>query len=98
MPPLTRLIFEPTRAIAQTSVPAQAQTLSAEDLARRTLERCPVEVAIWGMPIVAFDAMRQAFLRDAGRAAFLTGQYPRIRLLRRTLGVFVGPFNLKGIV
>ncbi len=25
-----------------------------------------VEVAIWGMPAVAFDAMRQAFLRDAG--------------------------------
>ncbi len=25
-----------------------------------------VESAIWGMPIVAFDAMRQAFLRDAG--------------------------------
>jgi len=25
-----------------------------------------VESAVWGMPIVAFDAMRQAFLRDAG--------------------------------
>src|SRR3954453_23121865 len=25
-----------------------------------------VEAAIWGMPIVSFDAMRQAFFRDAG--------------------------------
>lgn len=25
-----------------------------------------VEAAVWGMPIVSFDAMRQAFLRDAG--------------------------------
>jgi hypothetical protein len=45
---------------------AQAQNLSANDLARRTIERRAVEAAIWGMPIVAFDAMRQAFLRDAG--------------------------------
>jgi hypothetical protein len=44
---------------------AQAQELSAEELARRTIERRAVEAAIWGMPIVAFDAMRQAFLRDA---------------------------------
>lgn len=36
------------------------------DLARRTLERRAVEAAIWGMPIVSVDAMRQAFLRDAG--------------------------------
>jgi hypothetical protein len=43
-----------------------AQHFSAADLARRTVERRAVEAAIWGMPIVAFDAMRQAFLRDAG--------------------------------
>jgi len=43
-----------------------AQDFSAEALARRTLERRAVEAAIWGMPIVAFDAMRQAFLRDVG--------------------------------
>jgi hypothetical protein len=45
---------------------AQAQNLSSEDLARRTIERRAVEAAIWGMPIVSVDAMRQAFLRDAG--------------------------------
>jgi len=36
------------------------------DPVRATTERRAVEAAIWGMPIVAFDAMRQAFLRDAG--------------------------------
>jgi hypothetical protein len=38
---------------------------SAELLARRTLERRAVEAAIWGLPLVSVDAMRQAFLRDA---------------------------------
>ena len=37
-----------------------------EELIERTLHRRAVEAAIWGMPIVSFDAMRQAFLRDAG--------------------------------
>jgi hypothetical protein len=36
------------------------------DSVRATTERRAVEAAIWGMPIVAFDAMRRAFLRDAG--------------------------------
>jgi hypothetical protein len=45
---------------------AYAQNFSPEDLNRRAIERRAVEAAIWGMPIVAFDAMRQAFLRDAG--------------------------------
>jgi hypothetical protein len=45
---------------------ARAQGFSAEDLARRTFERRAVEAAIWGMPIVSFDAMREAFFRDAG--------------------------------
>ena len=38
---------------------------STKDLARRTFERRAVEAAIWGMPIVSVDAMREAFLRDA---------------------------------
>jgi hypothetical protein len=46
----------------------QAQTYSSEQLARRTIERRAVEAAIWGMPIVAMDAIRQGFLRDMGRA------------------------------
>jgi hypothetical protein len=38
---------------------------TSEDLNRRNLEQRAVEAAIWGMPIVSFDAMRQAFSRDA---------------------------------
>lgn len=45
---------------------AQPATVSAEDLARRAIERRAVEAAIWGMPLVNFDAMRQAYFRDAG--------------------------------
>ena len=45
---------------------AFAQTYSGDDLARRTVERRAVEAAIWGMPIVAMDAIRQGFLRDMG--------------------------------
>jgi len=39
---------------------------TAVQLAAHTLERRAIEAAIWGMPLVAFDAMRQAFFRDAG--------------------------------
>jgi len=45
---------------------AQAQNYSSQELARRTIERRAVEAAIWGMPIVAMDAVRQGFLRDTG--------------------------------
>lgn len=34
------------------------------ELAERTLRRRAVEAAIWGMPIVSVEAMRQAFLRE----------------------------------
>ncbi len=40
-------------------------TLTPAQLADRTLHRRAVEAAIWGMPIVSVDAMRQAFFRDA---------------------------------
>jgi hypothetical protein len=46
------------------------------DLVERTIYRRAVEAAIWGMPIVSVDAMRQAFLRDAG------GSYNDITYLR----------------
>lgn len=46
--------------------PAATRRLSASDLARRTVERRAVEAAIWGMPLVNSDAMRQAYFRDAG--------------------------------
>jgi len=45
---------------------AHAQNLSPNDLARRTVERRAVEAAIWGMPLVNTDAMRQAYFRDVG--------------------------------
>jgi hypothetical protein len=41
------------------------QTLTSDQLAKRTIQRRAVEAAIWGQPIVMFDAMRQAYLRDA---------------------------------
>ena len=39
---------------------AEAQSLSADDLARRTIERRAIEVINWGMPAVNFDLMLQA--------------------------------------
>ena len=39
--------------------------LTSEQLATRTIQRRAVEAAIWGQPIVTFDAMRQAYFRDA---------------------------------
>jgi hypothetical protein len=37
----------------------QAQGFSADDLARRTIERRAVEAVIWGMPAVNYDLMLQ---------------------------------------
>jgi len=53
-------------ALICTSASAQTQNFSSEDLARRTIERRAVEAAIWGMPLVNTDAMRQAYFRDVG--------------------------------
>jgi len=39
---------------------------SSAALKHRAIERRAVEAAIWGMPIVAADAIRQGFLRDIG--------------------------------
>jgi hypothetical protein len=39
---------------------------TAAELERRTIQRRAVEAAMWGMPIVSVDAMREAFFRDAG--------------------------------
>ena len=39
-------------------------SLSAEELTDRMIERRATEAAIWGMPIVSVDAMRQAFLHE----------------------------------
>ena len=53
-------------ALICTSSLAQTQNFSSEELARRTIERRAVEAAIWGMPLVNTDAMRQAYFRDVG--------------------------------
>ena len=47
---------------------AQAQTLSAEDLARRTVERRAIESVIWGMPAVNTELMYQAMLKLGGKS------------------------------
>ena len=44
------------------SDPAQAQKFSADNLARRTVERRAVEAVIWGMPAVNYDLMLQEML------------------------------------
>ena len=44
---------------------ARRALLHSSHVFDRTLYRRGVEVAIWGMPIVSVDAMRQAFFRDA---------------------------------
>jgi hypothetical protein len=44
---------------------ARTQDFSAEDLARRTIERRAVEAVNWGMPAVNFDLMLQAMIGSA---------------------------------
>ena len=44
---------------------ATSQTFSADELARRTIERRAVEAVIWGMPTVNYDLMRQAAIHEA---------------------------------
>jgi hypothetical protein len=44
--------------------PVRAQDFSAQDLARRTVERRAVEAVIWGMPAVNYDLMYQAMVRE----------------------------------
>jgi hypothetical protein len=44
------------------AAPAQAQTVSADDLARRTIERRAVEAVNWGMAAVNYDLMLQEAL------------------------------------
>jgi hypothetical protein len=46
---------------------SHGQNLSADDLARRTVERRAVEAVIWGMPAVNTDLMYQAMLGLGGR-------------------------------
>ena len=47
------------------SASPNAQNLSSEELARRTVYRRAVEAVIWGTPAVNFDVIYQAMVRDA---------------------------------
>src|SRR4051794_7724681 len=47
-------------------VRTSAQLVKSAELARTAISRRAVEAAIWGIPIVSVDAMREAFFRDAG--------------------------------
>ena len=62
-----RAIFPAILAFASTTMVAQAQALSADDLARRTIERRAVEAVIWGMPAVNYDLMYQEMLKLGGK-------------------------------
>ncbi|UVE16017.1 DUF1254 domain-containing protein [Pseudomonas sp. LS44] len=54
-------------ASAALPLAARAETsFTSEQLQSRMLERRAVEAAVWGIPLVNFDAMRQAYFRDAG--------------------------------
>src|SRR6478672_5199096 len=44
------------------SVSTHAENFSAEELARRTMERRAVEAVVWGMPAVNYDLMLQEML------------------------------------
>jgi hypothetical protein len=52
--------------IRSATCPAADANISLTQLAERALHRRAVDAAIWGVPIVSVDAMREAFLRDAG--------------------------------
>ncbi|MES2707759.1 MAG: DUF1254 domain-containing protein [Verrucomicrobiota bacterium] len=41
-----------------------APAFTAEQLIERTIQRCAVEAVIWGMPVVNYDTMFQAMVRD----------------------------------
>jgi hypothetical protein len=58
--------------VGDISVPTHnlsAQDLSPKEGEQPMLERRAVDAVIWGMPIVSFDAMRQAYFRD-GKASY----------------------------
>ncbi len=62
-----------TAALTATFTPAEAQQVNPpttfSTTANRMLERRAVDAAIWGMPMVSLDALRQAYFRD-GKAKY----------------------------
>ena len=51
--------------LAHSSRAQESEHLSSEQLTKQTIHRRALDAAIWGQPIVSFDAMRQAYFRDA---------------------------------
>ena len=56
---------------------ANTQTISADDLTRRTIERRAVEAVNWGMPAVNYDLASALAGARYGRPAPGTGTTPR---------------------
>ncbi len=56
----------PAAALPAPSATTPAPPLSGDELARRAIERRAVEAAIWGLPAVGLDTMRQEMLSKAG--------------------------------
>jgi hypothetical protein len=46
------------------AAPGHTQNFTADDLARRTIERRAIEAVVWGMPAVNYDLMYQAMVRE----------------------------------
>ena len=61
-------IVVPALALIFAGAAAQAKDLSADELARRSVERRAVEAVIWGMPAVNYDLMLRAVMSDKGKA------------------------------
>ena len=60
LPVVIGLLLATSAAFAQKATP-----LTPKELVNRTVHRRAVDAAIWGIPILNFDAMRQAYFRDA---------------------------------
>jgi hypothetical protein len=51
--------------VNQSGVAQSTKPFTSEQLASQTVYRRAVDAAIWGLPLVSLDAMRQAYFRDA---------------------------------
>ena len=60
-----KIIFAALGLVVWAMVSANAQSLTPDELARRTVERRAIEAVIWGMPAVNYDLMYQAMVREA---------------------------------
>jgi hypothetical protein len=55
-------------AVMCVAAPLRAETLSAEQLAERSIHRRAVEAVVWGMPAVNYERMLQAALANGAKA------------------------------